>query len=132
MEIVRTIMTDIQFVEYTNGRVGEFTAIIRCKGGFPITNRRPREQWPTIKHVFDWFKSNSILAIEFKPDGVDHTYTVYARKGSKIVIMDTALARELTVGDINSCMSNTNLCDQKQYDFVNAKTWASKAFVQNR
>lgn len=131
MNDVKTIMTDLLFVEYTDGRTGDFTAITKCKAGFPISVQRSRTEWPTIKHVFDWFKSNSILAIEFRPDDYDHRYTVYARKGNKIVIMDKALARELTVGDINSCMSNTNLCDQKQYDYVNAKTWASKAFVQN-
>jgi hypothetical protein len=37
----------------------------------------------------------------------------------------------MEVGDINQIWTNTNLYDQKQYGMVNAKTWASKAFVMN-
>jgi hypothetical protein len=45
--------------------------------------------------------------------------------------MDQQLFEDMEVGDINQIWSNTNLYDQKQYGMVNAKSWASKAFVMN-
>jgi hypothetical protein len=38
---------------------------------------------------------------------------------------------EMTVGDINQDLSNTALYNQYQYQAVNAKTWACKAYVMN-
>jgi hypothetical protein len=38
---------------------------------------------------------------------------------------------EVTVGDINQDLSNTALYCQGQYQAVNAKTWADKAYVMN-
>jgi hypothetical protein len=45
--------------------------------------------------------------------------------------MDRQLFEDMEVGDINQIWTNTNLYDQKQYGMVNAKSWASKAFVMN-
>jgi hypothetical protein len=38
---------------------------------------------------------------------------------------------QLEVGDINQSLSNTALYSQEQYKAVNAKSWASKAYVMN-
>jgi len=40
--------------------------------------------------------------------------------------------QDMEVGDINQNWSNSNLYGQGQYKAVNAKTWASKAFVINK
>jgi hypothetical protein len=37
----------------------------------------------------------------------------------------------VTVGDINQALHNTALYSQGQYEAVNAKTWADKAYVMN-
>ena len=124
-------ISNLTLVDYVHDQKGKFRAIVKCKAGFPVSICRSRKEWPTAKHVFDWFKSNAILAIEFTPIGYDHTYTVYARKGNNILIMDYEIAREITVGQINGSMANTNLCDQRQYDQVGARTWADRAFVPN-
>ena len=55
---------------------------------------------------------------------------VYARSGKKVWIAETLLA-QLTVGDINQDLHNTALYNQYQYQAVNAKTWADKAYVMN-
>ena len=57
--------------------------------------------------------------------------TVFAKKGSKVCIIDKALAEELKVGVVNQLFYNTNLMDQIQYRSVNAKTWDDKVFVMN-
>jgi len=45
--------------------------------------------------------------------------------------MDTQLFEDMKVGDINQDWSNTNLYNYQQYKAVNAKNWASNAFVIN-
>jgi hypothetical protein len=42
-----------------------------------------------------------------------------------------AMLADFTVGDINQDLSNTALYNQYQYQAVNAKTWADKAYVMN-
>ena len=58
--------------------------------------------------------------------------TMYARTGKKVWISEDIL-REVKVGDINDggTMSKTGLYNQSQYQLVNAKSWADKAYVMN-
>ena len=59
-----------------------------------------------------------------------YAITVYARTGKKVWINSQILS-EITVGDINQDLYNTALYNQLQYKAVNAKSWASKAYVMN-
>jgi hypothetical protein len=72
-----------------------------------------------------------LQSIEFKPEGMDMWFTVFAIKGKKIICIDKEILRNITVGDINSTYLNTELYSQDQYKAVNAKTWADKAYVMN-
>ena len=60
----------------------------------------------------------------------NYEFTVFARNGKKIWIEEDMLAT-MTVGDINQDLSKTALYNQFQYQSVNAKTWADKAYVMN-
>ena len=57
--------------------------------------------------------------------------TVFAKKGTKVILLDEKLAEIVEVGTINQLFYNTNLMDHNQYKAVNAKTWADKAFLLN-
>ena len=58
------------------------------------------------------------------------TYIKGWGSGEKVWIEENMLA-EMTVGDINQDLSKTALYNQFQYQSVNAKTWADKAYVMN-
>ena len=51
--------------------------------------------------------------------------------GKKVNLIDESIIAALTVGTINSMYYNTNLYSHEQYQAVNSKTWASKAYVMN-
>jgi hypothetical protein len=69
--------------------------------------------------------------VEFQAEGSKYWLTVFARVGKKIKLVDTEILKGLEVGTINQLWSNTELYSQSQYSSVNAKTWASKAYVMN-
>jgi hypothetical protein len=74
----------------------------------------------------------AIHNISYVAGDADYKYTfpVYAKQGRKIWATQEFLA-EVTVGDINQDMTNTDLYSRGQYKHVNANVWADKAFVQN-
>ena len=75
------------------------------------------------------YKPKAIQSIAFLTnDG--YPITVYARVGKKVWASECFLS-EVTVGDINQALYNTALYGQGQYEAVNAKTWADKAYVMN-
>ena len=77
------------------------------------------------------WKKGALQTIQFQPKGCNHWLTVFAKKGTKVILMDEKIAERLTVGTVNQYFSNTNLCSQEQYKAVGAKTWADKVFVIN-
>ena len=83
--------------------------------------------------VFRSYKIKAVHSIARVKD-IDHVgefdFMVYARTGKKVWIEEDMLA-QLTVGDINQDLYNTALYNQYQYQAVNAKTWADKAYVMN-
>jgi len=136
MTTTNTINTDIkvldrsiQIVDFIKGRTGTFRAIVKVKAGF-LTSVST-EKWETIYDVFNTFKKGALQSIEFTADGSKISLTVFAIKGKKCVIMDKELAEMITVGDVNSTWSSTNLYSQDQYRSVNATSWISKVFVVN-
>ena len=125
--------TNIQSVAFVSGRQGQYRAIVKVRAGFfsTVDDSSTNPRWKKGLDVFRSFKRGALQTIEFKAYGTDNFLTVFAKKGNKIVLMDESMFQDMEVGDINQDWSNTNLYNQDQYKTVNAKTWASKAFVIN-
>ena len=109
---------------------GKYRVITKCQAGFMITSVK---QAKSAIDVFRSYKIKHVHSIAFikendKLGGYD--FMVYARAGKKIWIEEDLL-RELEVGDINQSLTNTALYSQEQYNAVNAKSWASQAYVMN-
>ena len=77
------------------------------------------------------WKKGALQTIQFQPEGANHWLTVFARKGTKVIILDLKIAEQLEVGTVNQLFYNTNLHDQGQYQAMRAKTWADKVFLLN-
>jgi hypothetical protein len=83
------------------------------------------------ERLISGFKKGALQTVEVQFEGSDYYFTVFARQGKKIHMIDEAILADLTVGTINSLFLNTDLYSQTQYTAVNAATWASKAYVMN-
>ena len=105
---------------------GTFQAIVRVPAGYMVAYDLGSEL-PSLNR----WKKGALQSIQFKAEGTNHWMTVFAKKGTKVVLMDEKIAETITVGTINSLFYNTNLIDQTQYQTVKAKTWADKAFLLN-
>ena len=116
----------LQLVDFIGERKGTFLAITKVPAGF-MTAYEIGSELPSI----NGWKKGALQSIQFKAEGTDYWMTVFAKKGTKVVLMDEKIAETVTVGTINSLYSNTNLMDQIQYQTVKAKTWADKAFLLN-
>lgn len=129
----------INQVDFINGRNGQFRAVVKVQAGFftvvddlgILSNWESGAQWKSAIQVFRNFKKGALQTIEFQAEGSKNWITVFAKKGNKIVLMDTELFLEMRVGDINQDWTNTNLYSQANYNAANAKTWADKAFIFN-
>ena len=116
----------LQVVNWIGDRKGIFQAIVKVQAGFMIATEIGSE----LPSLGRW-KKGALQTIQFKAEGTSHWMTVFAKKGTKVVLIDEKIAETVTVGTINSLFYNTNLMDQAQYRSVNAKTWADKAFLLN-
>ena len=109
---------------------GKYRVITKCQAGFMSTSVK---QARSAMEVFRSYKIKAVHSIARVKD-IDHVgefdFMVYARTGKKVWIEEDMLA-QLTVGDINQDLYNTSLYNQYQYQAVNAKTWADKAYVMN-
>ena len=129
----------INQVDFIQSRNGQFRAIVKVQAGFLTVvddlgiqcKWESGAQWKSAIQVFTNFKKGALQTIQFKAEGSDNWLTVFARKGNKIVLMDTDLFLTMKVGDINQNWSNTNLYSQRNYTLANAKTWAGFAFIPN-
>lgn len=108
---------------------GDYTVVTKCRAGFPVVST---VKAATPYEAFRRYKTDAIMNISFNNPRVKHAFTMYARVGKKVWASEELL-RDITVGDINDggVMHKTTLYDHKQYQAVNAKTWADKAFVMN-
>jgi len=105
---------------------GTYRVITKCKAGFMVTSDI---QASSAIQAFRRYKPKAIQSIAFIMNG-GYPVTVYARSGKKVWASECFLS-EVTVGDINQDLYNTSLYGQGQYQAVNAKTWADKAYVMN-
>jgi hypothetical protein len=105
---------------------GTYRVITKCKAGFMVTSDI---QASSAIQAFRRYKVKAIQSIAYLI-GDGYPVTVYARSGKKVWASECFLS-EVTVGDINQDLYNTSLYGQGQYQAVNAKTWADKAYVMN-
>ena len=105
---------------------GTYRVITKCKAGFMITSDIKAS---SAIQAFRRYKVKAIQSIAYLI-GDGYPVTVYARSGKKVWASECFLS-EVTVGDINQDLFNTALYGQGQYQAVNAKTWADKAYVMN-
>ena len=139
LDIINT--TDIRTVNIINNdhyekKPGKFRFISKCKAGYmTCTDARDFDDerlYNNPASVLSRYKKGALHTVEYKPSGSDNYFTVFAKKGNKVIMMDEAIMTGLDVGTINGIWYNTNLMDSNQYRSVNAKTWADKAFVDNK
>jgi hypothetical protein len=117
---------DLQLVNMIGEDKGVFQAIVKVPAGFMVAYEIGTDI-PTLNR----WKKGSLQTIQFKRENTFTWHTVFAKKGTKVIIMDEKVAERLEVGTVNSLFANTNLYSQEQYRAVGAKTWADKVFVQN-
>jgi hypothetical protein len=116
----------INTVDFIQGRKGTYQAIVKVQAGF-MSAYEVGTELPSLNR----WKKGALQTIQFRVEGSNAWLTVFARKGSKIVLVDQEILETLEVGTINQLFFNTNLYSQLQYAAVKAKTWADKAFVMN-
>ena len=105
---------------------GTYRVITKCQAGFMVSSDVEAD---SAIQAFRRYKPKAIQSIAYLLNG-GYPITVYARNGKKVWASECFLS-EVTVGDINQDLSNTALYSQHQYAMVNAKSWASKAYVMN-
>ena len=123
---------DLKITNYSGDMCGEgkYRVITKCQAGFMVSSVKE------AKSAIDVFRSYQIKHVHSIARVIDmerigeQDFMVYARTGKKVWIEENMLA-EMTVGDINQSLTNTALYSQAQYNAVNAKSWASKAYVMN-
>jgi len=120
------LVKDLNVVDFIQGRKGTYQAIVKVQAGF-MTAYEIGNELPSLNR----WKKGALQTIQFQPEGSKAWLTVFARKGNKIVLADQELLETIEVGTINQLFYNTNLYNQAQYEAVNAKTWADKAFSKN-
>jgi hypothetical protein len=119
----------------SNYSSGKFRFITKCRAGFlTIVDSRDSDIEYYMAHpeaLIGGYKKSALHTVQFQPAGSDVWLNVFAKNGKKISVIDEAILADLTVGTINNYWSNTALYSQRQYTVVNAKSWASKAYVMN-
>ena len=102
----------------------EFRVAAKCRAGFiniHDTNSTPHS-------VIAGYKKNVLVNIQVKNEH-GNWMNVYTTKGGKWHGIDLGFLKVLTVGDMRQ--SFPDMCDMNLWEFVNAKTWADNAFVNN-
>lgn len=109
---------------------GKYRVITKCQPGFMVTSVVEASSAINALRRYKMQAVHSIARIKNVDTFGDYEFTVFARSGKKVWIAEAMLS-EMTVGDINQDLTNTALYSQHQYQAVNAKTWADKAYVMN-
>ena len=103
-----------------------YRAVSKCQAGFLCTSEVEAN---SPIEAFRRYKSKSLQSLEFVTES-GSTITMYARVGNKVWASDMLLI-DMEVRDINQDLGKTALYSQAQYEVVNAKNWAAKAFQVN-
>ena len=136
-EIINTtgVQTTDAINNVTLGKIKNARFIAKTRAGFMTMvdardfdvegyNKRPES-------LVSGYKKGALQTVQVQFESSDYWFTVFARSGKKVQLIDEAILRDLTVGTINSCFLNTALYSQLQYSAVGAKSWACKAYVMN-
>jgi hypothetical protein len=103
-----------------------YRAVAKCQAGYLWTSEvyahSPIE-------AFRRYNSKALQSLEFVTES-GSTITLYARMGKKVWAAEQLLI-DMEVRDINQDLGKTALYSQAQYEVVNAKNWAAKAFQVN-
>ena len=123
---------DLRITSYCENMCGEgkYRVITKCQAGFMVSSVKEAKSAIDVFRSYQIKHVHSIARIMDVRDIGERDFMIYARTGKKVWI-EEALLCELEVGDINQSLTNTALYSQAQYNAVNAKTWASKAYVMN-
>ena len=126
---------DIIRADHYDKLPGKFRFITKCKAGYMTCNDArdfdDERLYNNPESVLSSYKKGALHTVEYKPSGSDNFFTVFAKKGNKIILIDEAIMRGVDVGTVNQLWYNTNLYNTLQYGMVAAKTWADKVFVMN-
>jgi hypothetical protein len=117
----------LSVVDFIGDRKGIFQAIVKVPAGF-LSAYEIGCELPSLNR----WKKGALQTIQFQPEGSKAWLTVFARKGTKVVLVDEKIAELLRVGTVNQLFYDTNLMDQTQYRAVGATTWADTVFVENK
>ena len=109
---------------------GKYRIISKCRAGYMVSSLTTAKSAIAVLRGCKMKAVQSIARIKDIEGIGEYEFTVYARAGKKVWIEEDMLA-EVTVGDINQDLYKTALYNQFQYQSVNAKTWADKAYVMN-
>jgi hypothetical protein len=109
---------------------GKYRVITKCQAGFMVTSVVTASNAMNALRRYKIKAVQSVIRIKDVKDIGEYDFTVFARAGKKVWIEEDMLA-QITVGDINQDLSNTALYNKHQYQAVNAKIWADKAYVMN-
>lgn len=119
----------------SKGKIANVRFVVKCRGGFfTVVDARDFDIEGYNNHperLISGYLKGALQTVQVQLEGSDYFFTVFARVGKKIKMIDKAILADLTVGTINSMFYNTELYSQHQYNAVNSKTWASKAYVMN-
>jgi hypothetical protein len=123
---------DLRITSYCENMCGEgkYRVITKCQAGFMVSSVKEAKSAIDVFRSYQIKHVHSIARIMDVKDIGERDFMIYARTGKKVWI-EEALLCELEVGDINQSLTNTALYSQAQYQAVNAKSWASKAYVMN-
>ena len=116
----------LSVVDFIGDRKGTFQAITKVPAGYMVASNLGSE----IPSLNRW-KKGALQTIQFQTEGTNYWVTVFAKKGTKVILLDEKIAEKLEVGTVNQLFYNTNLYSQEQYKAVGAKTWADRVFVLN-
>ena len=106
----------------------EFRVAAKCKAGFVNISDITGTPYDAIAN---WSK-NGLVNIQVKhtfDNGKVLWFNVFTTKSGKWYSIDRGFLEVLTVGNMRT--SFPDMCDMNLWEFVGAKTWADKAFVQN-
>ena len=128
--------TNIHAVDFIKGhQITGVRFISKCRAGFmTISDGRDFDlKWynSNPEQLINGYKKGALQTVQVQLDSSDHFFTVFARQGKKIHLIDESILADLTVGTINSLFHDTDLYNHRQYQAVQATSWASKAYVMN-
>ena len=128
--------TGVRTVDFLMGKtITAARFIVKSRAGFmTVVDARDFDVEAYNKYperLISGYTKGALQTVQVQLDGYDFFFTVFARQGKKIHLIDEVILADLTVGTINSLFYNTELYSQYQYKAVNSATWASMAYVMN-